>query len=98
MRRALSGIVPAEILERRRKAFVSRSPIKNVAMRWVEFAGPYHDMTETSRHILDGSRFFRELERGCQGEEVRMSLLLRAFGVEVWLRSVEPYGIRGTSR
>ena len=98
MRRSLVGIVPQEILERRRKAFVARSPIKNVAMRWADFAGPYRDMTETSRYILDARRFSEDVQRACQGKEVRMSLLLRALAVEVWLKAIEPYGIRTTVR
>ena len=39
MRRALSGIVPPEILDRKRKAFVVRSPIDVVASAWPTIFG-----------------------------------------------------------
>jgi asparagine synthase (glutamine-hydrolysing) len=86
MRRALIGIVPAELLNRKRKAFVVRS-----LMVGIEADLPY--LLELGQHMLisslgiaDSARFIGALQKTRQGAELRIIPLTRTLRMEVWLR------------
>src|SRR5947207_13543144 len=53
MRRALVGIVPDEILNRKTKAFVARSPLIAVSMNWANFVEMTQHMVSSSLGIVD---------------------------------------------
>ncbi len=88
IRRALTGIVPSEILNRRRKAFVSRAPIAAIAREWPRLAALRETMTCDSLGIVDRKAFFRVLEAARQGHEVPVVTLLRTIALEDWLNNV----------
>jgi asparagine synthase (glutamine-hydrolysing) len=88
VRRALKGIVPAEILNRRRKAFVARMPRVAIAKQWQSLAGLPSTPGETLRGIVDHQAFLTALEKIRSGEEVPVVPLLRTLGVERWLRNL----------
>jgi asparagine synthase (glutamine-hydrolysing) len=93
MRRALSGIVPAEILDRRRKAYVVRASIVALSTGWSEVSLLNRNMGGSALGIFDEKSFAETLERARSGEEVQMTTLVRALGVESWLRNLRTSGV-----
>jgi asparagine synthase (glutamine-hydrolysing) len=87
MRRALVGIVPAEILDRRRKAFVVRGPISHIANHWSEILEFSRKSMMAALGMIDEEKFLRTLDAVRVGSEVAMIPLLRAFAMEQWLRN-----------
>jgi asparagine synthase (glutamine-hydrolysing) len=96
MRRALAGIVPAEILERKRKAFVVRSTI--VGLR-AELSGtrPTRDMLTAFLGIIDPLRFGEAVASLQKGMEVPFVTMLRTLALEHWLNQSRTAGIMRTS-
>ena len=93
MRRALRGIVPTEIIERKRKAFMSHGPITSLrnGQREIEelFAAPLmaeHRLIDTKQLLL---AFGAELA----GELKWISPLMKAIGVELWLQGLKASGV-----
>jgi asparagine synthase (glutamine-hydrolysing) len=93
MRRALVDIVPDQVLNRRRKAFVSRNPLKSVSLEWSRIADAAGHMALSSIGILEPRRFLETLERARTGQEVSTVLLLRTFTIEAWLKHLGTRGI-----
>lgn len=87
MRRALVGIVPDEILHRRRKAFVVRGPITYIANRWPEVLQFSQGTVLGSLKILDEGLFLNALKRAKLGQQIAIVPLLRTFVMEQWLRN-----------
>ena len=87
MRRSLVGIVPDEVLNRKRKAFVARSPLVAMSMEQASLSQMIENMLLTSLGIIDPKVFREELRKACRGQKVAIVPLMRAFGVECWLRS-----------
>src|SRR6202050_1808085 len=63
MRRALVGIVPDEILNRKTKAFVARSPMVAISNDWNHFAQMTQDMLSNSLGIVDQERISDALQK-----------------------------------
>jgi asparagine synthase (glutamine-hydrolysing) len=95
MRRALRGIVPAEILERRRKAFVVRSTI--VGLR-AELPGsrPTREMLTAFLGIIAPLRFGEAVASLHQGTEVPFVTMLRTLALEHWLNQSRTAGVMRT--
>jgi asparagine synthase (glutamine-hydrolysing) len=91
MRRALVGIVPEEILGRRRKAYVCRAPMTALSgeRECLEELG--RGMTAGSLGIVDPSSFSETLERARRGQAVPIIPLMRTIELEIWLRSLQRY-------
>jgi len=88
MRRALSGIVPDEILTRKRKAFVSRRPLRSIGgQASLLFEISNHMMSDTAG-IVDPEQFRRVVRRAMEGLDVQLVPLLRTIGIERWLRNL----------
>lgn len=89
MRRSLAGIVPAEILERKRKAFVVRSALLAISAECASLTERSSQMISVSVGII-GARAFREaIERARCGQETQMVALLRTLEIESWLQGLE---------
>jgi asparagine synthase (glutamine-hydrolysing) len=88
MRRALVGIVPSEILERKRKAFVSRAPIRAISTEWAGLSKMRHRMVSSSLGIIEPNSFYRTLQQARNGQEIPIVALGRAFAVEEWLKRI----------
>jgi asparagine synthase (glutamine-hydrolysing) len=86
MRRALSGIVPDGILNRRRKAFVVRAAITGMQTEGTSAADK--DLIIADLGIVDGQRFRSAMERAQRGEDVAIVPLARALLIETWLKSL----------
>ena len=93
MRRALVGIVPDEILNRKMKAFVARSPMVAIANDWAHFAGMTQNMLSSSLGIVSPERISEALQKVRRGEEVPMIALRRTLCLEEWLKDLRALGI-----
>lgn len=88
MRRALHGIVPDEILERKRKAYVTRGPVARILADWDRYAALTQHLISEALGIVDGEKFFEALQKVRRGEEVPLVPLLRTLQIEMWLRNL----------
>jgi asparagine synthase (glutamine-hydrolysing) len=88
MRRALVGIVPEELLNRKRKAYVARMPMAAISSQWETLSEMAQQMISSSRGIVDSSLFLEALGRAQKGEEVPIVPLMRTLGIEFWLRDL----------
>jgi len=93
MRRALVGIVPDEILNRKTKAFVARSPMVAISSDWAHFAGMTQNMLSSSLGIVDPERISAALQKVRRGEETPMIALRRTLCLEEWLKELRALGI-----
>jgi asparagine synthase (glutamine-hydrolysing) len=92
MRRALIGIVPDEILNRRRKAFVIRSPTAAIGAEWSSLIEMSQQMICTSLGIVDAEAFCGAVQRARSGQEVRVVVMMRTLEIESWLRIMSDCG------
>jgi asparagine synthase (glutamine-hydrolysing) len=83
-RRALRGIVPNEILDRRRKAYVVRGPIAAISATCQQISP--RSMITASLGIIDPDSFSRVLKQASEGKEIPVVPLLRTLMVESWLQ------------
>jgi len=86
MRRALVGIVPSEILSRKRKAFVIRAPMTAISTEWAKLAEMSDRMVSSSLGIIEPNNFWEALQKARHGQEVNVVALVRTFTVEAWLK------------
>jgi asparagine synthase (glutamine-hydrolysing) len=93
MRRALVGIVPDEILNRKTKAFVARSPMVAISNDWAHFAGMTQNMLSSSLGIVDPERILEALQKVRRGEETPVITLRRTLCLEEWLKDLRALGI-----
>ncbi len=88
VRRALVGIVPDEILNRKRKAVVTRSPMKSISANWASLAEISQHLLSASLDIVNPRIFAEVLQSAREGHEVPLVTLLRTFAIELWLRNL----------
>jgi len=88
MRRALIGIVPEELLNRKRKAFVARTPIAAISIDWETLLEMSQHMISSFLGIVQSKGFLDALQNAGHGREVPTVPLFRAIGVEFWLRNL----------
>jgi asparagine synthase (glutamine-hydrolysing) len=91
LRRALAGIVPEEILDRRRKAYVSRAPMTAFSLERECLEELGRGMIAASLGIVDVRSFSETLQKARSGQEVPIIPLLRTIELEIWLRSLQQY-------
>jgi asparagine synthase (glutamine-hydrolysing) len=88
MRRALAGIVPDEILTRKRKAYVSRGPRVAIAKQFTQLRPLTENMIAESLGIVSANRFVAVLEDLRLGKEAPLVPVLRTLVLERWLRNL----------
>jgi asparagine synthase (glutamine-hydrolysing) len=93
MRRALVGIVPDEILTRKRKAYVVRAPRVAIAARWEAVAELAKSMVAESLGIVSSKLFQQALEDVRTGNEVAVQAVIRTLVLEKWLRTLVKYDV-----
>jgi asparagine synthase (glutamine-hydrolysing) len=93
MRRSLVGIVPDEVLGRRRKAYVVRSPMTAVSDQWISLIELTQNMVSSALGIIDARAFRDVLEKARQGQEVMLVAIERTLEIEFWLRGLTGLGI-----
>jgi asparagine synthase (glutamine-hydrolysing) len=97
MRRALVGIVPDEVLERRRKAYVAHGPAVALSVEWPSIRELTERMVASSIGIVNATAFRDFLRKAGDGEEVPILLLMRTIDIEFWLRNLKRNGLLGHS-
>jgi hypothetical protein len=89
MRRALSGLLPTEILHRREKAFVARSPLVRLLPEVRRFLdGPVGMLSATLGFVNEPS-FRTSLQRIRLGRGAPLLFVLRTLALEQWLQCLE---------
>jgi asparagine synthase (glutamine-hydrolysing) len=97
MRRALRGIVPDALLDRKRKAFVARSPRVSILEQWRSVMAMSHEMVSVSLGIVNARRFSEALEEARSGRHMAIVPLLRTLEMESWLRQAHAILTRSSS-
>lgn len=93
MRRALVGIVPKEILDRRRKAYASRAPIQALAAEHARLSTSTTTMALSSLGIIDSQAFCDSLQRIQDGTNFSIVPLTRVLILESWLQTMTDRGV-----
>ena len=88
MRRALAGMVPTEILNRRRKAFVVRSPMAALSSQRPRLTDMAESMVTSELGIVDPRKFCEAMQRVAHGDGTHLITLMRTLRLEFWLRSL----------
>ncbi|HVB59545.1 MAG TPA: asparagine synthase-related protein [Candidatus Acidoferrales bacterium] len=87
-RRALAGIVPDAILDRKRKAFVVRSSMTTVLVSWTRLLRKSTRLASTTAGFVDPKALREVLQRARDGKEIPVVTLLRTLGLEFWLQGL----------
>jgi asparagine synthase (glutamine-hydrolysing) len=93
MRRALNGIVPPEILHRKRKAFLSRVPIPRPADGDGLVTPSNATMTVCSLNFVDPNALADVLRLAREGREFPMLALKRTLLIEKWRRELRRWNV-----
>jgi asparagine synthase (glutamine-hydrolysing) len=97
MKRSLAGIVPDEILDRKRKAFVERDPALSARSMAAKLLPEIGKMSLVRLNIVSASRLRAELESLRNGSQVPAHLLMRLVVLEQWVRNAERHRVAGLS-
>jgi len=93
MRRALVGIVPGEILNKKGKAFGGRSALVAISDQWRHIVGMTQNMLSNSLGMVDPQRIAEILHKARSGEQVPIVAIMRTLYIERWLRHLRSLGI-----
>ena len=97
MRGSLAGIVPDKILNRKRKAYVTRAPRTAIATHWKDIQSLTHHMVAESLGIVSSAAFRQSLEDLRSGREMAIVPIERMLSLECWLRNLAHWGVLPTS-
>jgi asparagine synthase (glutamine-hydrolysing) len=98
MRRAMVTIVPDELLNRKRKAFVARGPMVSIGHHWADLMKLTQHLLASELGIVDSERFTGVLQRAREGQEVALVAVLRTLITESWLRNLQACGVLPKSK
>jgi hypothetical protein len=87
MRRALAHTVPRQILDRKRKAYVSRALVKVIGAEYARLRGAKPLRVE-ELGIADCGELEHAVQNAEQGRDVATVSLLRTLALEDWLRDL----------
>jgi asparagine synthase (glutamine-hydrolysing) len=93
MRRALIGIVPDEILQRKRKAFVDREPLARIRSEWDALSELVQHSVANSLQIIDSRALFDVLHEAKEGKHSATPQLMRTLAIEAWLRHASRWNV-----
>jgi asparagine synthase (glutamine-hydrolysing) len=93
MRRALSGLVPDEILNRKRKAFVARGPLAAIATDWTSCVQLAQRSVSGSLGLIDTTKYLETLQKARDGQEIAMAPLMRTIAIDKWLKGLVDHGL-----
>lgn len=88
MRRALKEIVPAEILERKRKAFISRGPITHLRDSQRQVFDLFANPLLAAYGYIERDTFLRAFQAELAGGLKWVGHLTKAISLELWLRGL----------
>ena len=90
MRAALTGIVPEQILERRRKAYLFGSPLTHLRQLEPCLVSLIERSSLAERGYIDKAAIYQSLDRTVHGADIRWwGFLLRFAWLETWLQHRE---------
>jgi asparagine synthase (glutamine-hydrolysing) len=93
MRRALSEIIPIQILERRRKAHIVCGPIRAVRSGRPLIERMFHSSMQEALGLIDSERLLNALDRMIKGDKPQWHPgMRRAIDIELWLESLKSRG------
>ena len=98
LRRALAGIVPGEVLNRRRKAYVCREPFALISGEWPALSEISRNMISAAIGIVNPAAFQEALLQARSGQAVGMAQMMHTFAIEIWLRNLEKHGLLARDR
>jgi asparagine synthase (glutamine-hydrolysing) len=93
MRRALVGIVPDEVLNRKRKGYVARAPMAAISAQWSALSDTAQHSVSNALGIVNAGSFRECLQKAQNGQQVPIVNLMRTVAVERWLRNLGNRGI-----
>jgi len=93
MRRALVGIVPGEILSRRKKETVPQKTAKSISVEWPSVTEIGQLMISSFVGVIDLDRFEEALQKARRDEEAPIESLKRTLKLEAWLRHLMIQGV-----
>ena len=93
MKRALVGIVPDDLLNRRKKASVPQQSPRNTSTRWPSFDEVGRSMVTSSLGIVDHNRLEEVLQKARRREEVPADMMKRTLFLESWVRHLTTRGV-----
>jgi asparagine synthase (glutamine-hydrolysing) len=88
MRRALAGIVPDEILNRKRKGFLTRAHLAAIRSEWSALVAMGLPMLADQLGIVDTAAFSECVQKARTGGNVALFAVKRTLALEFWLRSL----------
>ena len=93
MRRALAGIVPAEILARRTKQLGARTPAVMLDRHWGEIQSVYRGSISSRLGYVDDEQLLKTIGDVRAGKTVPIVRVLWTISLEFWLRDLEARGL-----
>ena len=97
MRRALRGIVPEPLLERKRKAYVVRTPLQSLQAQSKELTEWTKEMICCEIGAIDLAQFQRALAQAFQGDDSHLWRFSRTLELESWLRDTRVQSVLSSS-
>jgi asparagine synthase (glutamine-hydrolysing) len=88
MRRALAGIVPDELLNRRRKGFIARGPLIAAATDWPGHIKNSGTLLVDALGVVNTHNLISSLESARGRSNIPIVPLMRVIALERWLRSL----------
>lgn len=93
MRRALSGLVPAEILSRRTKGSVARSALATIETNWAALEQLLISPLSVTAGYVNCTRFEEGMRAAKTGDAPRLVDLMKALHLEAWLRNLAEHHV-----
>jgi len=95
MKRALAGIVPDDLLNRKPRA-PTMNPSRSVSPTWLTLADENKSPISDSLGVVDAIQLLEAIGRARAGNEVRVDSLKRALCLESWLGHLATHGVLAT--
>jgi asparagine synthase (glutamine-hydrolysing) len=93
MRRALAGLVPHEILERKTKQFGARTPALTLETNWAELQAAFAAPISSEMGYINAPRFRQALLAAKEGKPVHLQRLFKTISLELWLKDLASCGL-----
>ena len=93
MKRALAGIVPDELLNRKQQPFTSSETRKNLPIVWPSLTDMRCSLVSSSLGAVDPDRFLEALQKAQRKEVIPIESLKRTLTLEFWLRHLSAQGV-----
>jgi hypothetical protein len=81
-------MVPGEIINRKRKAYISRAPLKIISNQCDRLIGISGNLVTESLGWVHGANLAEALRKVQEAKEVPIISMMRTLGLEFWLRGL----------